>query len=102
MSYNKLMKTDFKTIFFYIVLAICSIALFTLITITTMDYSRNLLQGYIISGVVGLSYPFILHQSYILFRQKRVGLAYSLVIGLFLVLVSIQMIGCVNSIVWEH
>ncbi len=94
------MKTDFKTLFFYIILAICSLALLALTVMTTMNYSRNLVQGYAISAVVVLSYPLILHKSHLLFTQNRVGLAYFLVIGLFFVLAFVQMVGCAGSMVW--
>ena len=92
------MKTDFKTIIFYIVLAICGLVLLWFTTITTMDYSRNLVQGYAVSAVVALSYAFVLYKSHLLFHQKRIGLAYFFVIGFFLVLAFIQMIGCSNSV----
>ena len=95
------MKTDFKTIFFYIILVTCSLALLGLTVITTMNYTKNLIQGYAISTLVALSYPLVLHKSHLLFTQNRVGLAYFLIIGLFLVLAFIQMIGCAGSIVWN-
>ncbi len=96
------MKTDFKTIFFYIVLATCSLALLGFTAFTTANYSINLAQGYITSALIFISYPLILHKSHLLFTQNRVGLAYFLVIGFFLILAFIQMIGCANSIKWEH
>jgi len=96
------MKTDFKTVFFYIVLAICSLTLLGFTVLTTMNYSLNLAQGYITSAIVFLSYPLILNKSHILFTQNRVGLAYFLVIGFFLILAFIQMMGCANSMNWEH
>ena len=96
------MKTDFKTVFFYIVLAICSLTLFGFTALTTMEYSKNLTQGYVTSAIVALSYPLILHKSHLLFTQNRVGLAYFLVIGLFLILAFVQMMGCANSMAWGH
>ncbi len=96
------MKTDFKTIFFYIVLATCSLTLLGFTAFTTANYSINLAQGYITSALIFISYPLILHKSHLLFTQNRVGLAYFLVIGFFLILAFIQMIGCANSIKWEH
>ena len=95
------MKTDFKTILFYIILATCGLVFLLFTTITTMDYTRNLVQGYVVSAVVALSYAFVLYKSHLLFHQNRVGLAYFLVIGLFLVLAFFQMIGCANSISWR-
>ena len=70
------MKTDFKKVFFYIVLAICSLTLLGFTVLTTINYSVNLAQGYIVSAIVFLSYPLILNKSYLLFTQNRVGLAY--------------------------
>ena len=96
------MKTDFKTIFFYIVLATCSLTLLGFTVLTTMNYSVNLAQGYIVSAIVFFSYPLILNKSYLLFTQNRVGLAYFLVIGFFLIFAFIQMVGCANSMNWEH
>lgn len=96
------MKTDFKKVFFYIVLAICSLTLLGFTVLTTINYSVNLAQGYIVSAIVFLSYPLILNKSYLLFTQNRVGLAYFLVIGSFLILAFVQMMGCANSMRWEH
>ncbi len=102
LCYNNYMKTDSKTIFFYIVLATCSLALLGFTALTTMSYSINLAQGYITSALVFFSYPLILHKSHIFFTQNRVGLAYFLVICSFLILAFVQMMGCANSMRWEH
>jgi len=91
-----------KTTFFYIILITCTVVLFLFTASTTMEYTRNLTEGYTISALVFLSYPLILHKSHLLFTQNRIGLAYFLVIGLFLILAFIQMIGCADSTVWIH
>ena len=91
-----------KTIFFYIIVITCTVLLFLFTASTTMEYTRNLIEGYAISAVVFLSYPLILHRSYMLFTQNRVGLAFFLVIGFFFILAFIQMIGCSGSTVWMH
>jgi len=91
-----------KTIFFYIILITCTVLLFLFTASTTMEYTRNLTEGYAISAVVFLSYPLILHRSHMLFTQNRVGLAFFLVIGFFFILAFIQMIGCSGSTVWMH
>ena len=87
-----------KTIFFYIIVITCTVLLFLFTASTTMEYTRNLTEGYAISAVVFLAYPLILYKSHILFTQNRVGLAFFLVIGFFFIFAFIQMIGCSNSI----
>ncbi len=96
------MKTDFKTILFYIILITCTVVLFGFTASTTMEYTRNLTEGYSISAGVVLFYLFVLYRSHLFFQKNRVGLAYFLVIGFFLILAFIQMIGCSGSTVWMH
>ncbi len=96
------MKTDFKTILFYTLLSTFSVLLFWFTALVTIDYSKNLIQGYTISIGVVLFYLFILYQSHLFFQKNRVGLAYFLLIGFFFILAFIQMVGCSGSTVWMH
>ena len=66
--------------------------------LSTMGYSKNLLLGFTISGLILLVYFFVLKKSAELFTKKSVGAAYFLTISGFISLAFIEMINCSNSI----
>jgi len=75
----------------------------TLFTIAwSLDYSRNLPQGYIFSALILLIYFFVLYKSASLFNKASIGASYFLTISGFIALAFSEMINCSNSIRWMH
>jgi len=68
----------------------------------TSEYSKNIFEGYIVSGLVLLAYIFVLRKSASLFSKGSVGAAYFLAISAFISLAFIEMINCSNSVNWMH
>ena len=75
----------------------------TLITIGwSLDYNRNLPEGYIFSALILLLYFFVLYKSSTLFNKGSIGASYFLTISGFVALAFSEMINCSNSIRWMH
>ena len=77
-----------------------ALAFFTILW--TSSYTKNLLSGYIVSGVVLLIYFFVLKKSASLFSKGSVGAAYFLTISGFISLAFVEMVNCSSSTVWLH
>ena len=61
-------------------------------------YTRNVMQGTLLTLIITLSYFYVLYISAKLFNKQKIGAAYFLTITGFLVGVFVQMITCINSI----
>jgi hypothetical protein len=68
----------------------------------TLNYSKNLLVGYIVSTLVLLIYFFVVKKSVALFISNRVGASYFLTISAFISLAFAEMVNCSNSMNWMH
>lgn len=92
------MKPSNSTKYIFIIIA-------TILGVTFFVFSILFMQGYrshenlaIFSTIVLiLSYGFTLYKSFIFLKQNRIGLAYFLTIGGFLILSFLQMINCANA-----
>jgi len=68
-------------------------------TVMLIDaYTKNVLQGTLLTLFITLSYLYLLYFSAKLFNKQRRGLAYFLTITGFLVGVFVQVVTCANSI----
>jgi len=61
-------------------------------------YTKNVLQGTLLTLFIMLSYLYLLYFSAKLFNEQRRGLAYFLTITGFLVAAFVQVLTCANSI----
>ena len=86
-------------LFTHIILGII-LTLFTLLW--GLEFSKNLPEGYIFSGLILLIYFVIVHTSTSLFKKGSTGAAYFLTISGFIALAFSEMINCSNSTVWMH
>jgi hypothetical protein len=86
-------------LFTHLVLA----SILTLFTIAwSIDYKRNLPEGYIFSALILLIYFFTIYKSATLFNKGSVAAAYFLTISGFVVLAFSEMVNCSNSMRWMH
>ena len=88
------MKPSNSTKYIFIIIA-------TILGVTFFVVSILFMSGYgsheTLAIVLILSYGFTLYRSFIVLKQNRIGLAYFLTIGGFLILSFLQMINCVNA-----
>jgi len=82
-------------LFWHILLGAAFIA-YTLMLID--GYTKNVLQGTLLTLSITLSYLYLLYFSAKLFNKQQRGLAYFLTITGFLVGVFVQVLTCANSI----
>jgi len=61
-------------------------------------YTKNVMQGTMLTLFITLSYFYILYSSAKLFNKQQIGLAYFLTITGFLVGAFVQVLTCANSI----
>jgi len=66
------------------------------------SYTKNVLQGTLLTLFITFSYFYILYLSAKLFNKQKIGLAYFLTITGFLVGLFVQVITCANSITFMH
>ena len=92
------MKPSNITKYIFIIIATILGVTFFVVSMGFMsDYKNNIILA-IFSGIVLiLSYGFMLYKSFIFLNKNRVGLAYFLTIGGFLILSFLQMVNCVNA-----
>lgn len=78
-------------------------SILTLFTVAwSLEYSRNLPEGYIFSGIILLIYIFILYKSISLFNKGNSAAAYFLTISGFVALSFSEIVNCSNSMRWMH
>ncbi len=76
---------------------------FFLVSILFMQGYRSHENLAIFSAIILiLAYGFTLYKSFIFLNKNRVGLAYFLSIGGFLILIFLQMINCANATPFMH
>jgi len=68
----------------------------------TLNYTKNIPQGYLFSALILLIYSFTLYKSASLFNKGSIGAAYFLTISGFVALAFSEMINCSSSTVWTH
>jgi len=68
----------------------------------SLEYNKNLPEGYIFSGVILLIYIFILNKSISLFNKGNSAAAYFLTISGFMALAFSEIVNCSNSMRWMH
>ena len=72
---------------------------FVVYTFVLIDsYTRNIMQGTLLTLTITLSYLYILYMSAKAFNKQQIGFAYFLTVAGFLVGLFVQLIACVNSI----
>ena len=97
------MKPSNITKYIFIIIATILGATFFVVSILFMSGYRSHENLAIFSGIVLiLSYGFMLYKSFIFLNKNRVGLAYFLSIGGFLILSFLQMINCANATPFMH
>ncbi len=92
------MKPSNSTKYIFIIIATILGGTFFVVSILFMQGYRSHENLAIFSAIVLiLSYGFTLYRSFIVLKQNRIGLAYFLTIGGFLILSFLQMINCVHA-----
>jgi hypothetical protein len=78
-------------------------SILTLFTIAwSLNYSKNLPEGYIFSTIIVVIYFFVLYKSSSLFNKGSIGASYFLTISGFVALAFSEIINCSNSTAWMH
>ena len=97
------MKTNnYKTSFLLFTHLILGTTLTLFTVMWSLDYSRNLPEGYIYSAAILLIYFFVLYKSAILFNKGSTAAAYFLTISGSVALAFSEIINCSNSMSWSH
>lgn len=92
------MKKNYKKSFL-LVLHILLGGVFLFYSIAFIEgYTKDILQGTIVSSVIILSFFYLLYVSAKLFNKQKRGAAYALTIISFFVAVFLQMMSCINSV----
>jgi len=66
------------------------------------NYTRNIIQGTILTLAITLAYLYLLYISAKVFNKQRIGFAYFLTVVGFLVGLFVQVLTCANSITFMH
>lgn len=97
------MKTNnYKTSFLLFTHLVLGTILTLFTVIWSLEYNKNLPEGYIYSATILLIYFFVLYKSAILFNKGSSPAAYFLTISGFVALAFSEMINCSNSMIWSH
>jgi len=93
---QKIYKYKKSFLLFWHILLGGAFVVYTFILIDS--YTRNVMQGTILTLTITLAYLYLLYISAKVFNKQQIGFAYFLTVAGFLVGLFVQVLTCVNSI----